>query len=75
MNAIESEPVPTRVLNPNVRYKLKQHSYRKTKLKITGGEKTGGEKLAWKRPSGEKTKRGKTRRGKDLAGKNREQKT
>ena len=36
MNAVEREPVPTRVLNPNVSeasYKLKQRSYRKTNLK------------------------------------------
>ena len=52
LNAVERESVPTRVLNPNASeasYKLKQRSYRKTKLK-----KTGGEKPAWKRPSGEK---------------------
>ena len=37
LNAIEREPVTTRVLNPNAseaRYKPKQRSYRKTKLKI-----------------------------------------
>ena len=50
MNAVEREPVPTRVLNPNTSYKPKQRSYRKTKLKKTGGEKTGVEKT-----SGEKT--------------------
>ena len=36
LNAVEREPVPTRVLNPNASeasYKLKQHSYGKTKLK------------------------------------------
>ena len=36
MNAIECEPVPTRVLNPNASeasYKPKQRSYRKTNLK------------------------------------------
>ena len=36
MNAVEREPVPTRVLNPNaseVSYKPKQRSYRKTNLK------------------------------------------
>ena len=36
MNAVERKPVPTRVLNPNASeesYKLKQRSYRKTKLK------------------------------------------
>ena len=36
LNAVEHEPVPTRVLNPNASessYKPKQHSYRKTKLK------------------------------------------
>merc|ERR1719154_760440 len=36
LNAVEREPVPTRVLNPNVSeasYKPKQRSYRKTKLK------------------------------------------
>ena len=47
MNAVECEPVPTRVLNPNASeasYKPKQRSYRKTKLKKTGGEKTGVEK-------------------------------
>ena len=35
LNAVEREPVPTRVLNPNASetsYKLKQRSYRKTKL-------------------------------------------
>ena len=47
MNAVEREPVPTTVLNPNeseASYKPKQRSYRKTKLKKTGGEKTGMEK-------------------------------
>ena len=36
LNAVEHEPVPTRVLNPNASeasYKLKQRSYRKTNLK------------------------------------------
>ena len=36
MNAVEREPVPTKVLNPNaseVSYKPKQRSYRKTNLK------------------------------------------
>ena len=36
MNAVEREPVPTRVLNPNASeasYKPKQRSYRKTNLK------------------------------------------
>ena len=36
MNAVEREPVPTRVLNPNASEascKPKQRSYRKTKLK------------------------------------------
>ena len=36
MNAVEREPVETRVLNPNASeasYKPKQRSYRKTKLK------------------------------------------
>ena len=36
LNAVEREPVPTRVLNPNASeasYKPKQRSYRKTKLK------------------------------------------
>ena len=36
MNAVEREPIPIRVLNPNVSkasYKPKQHSYRKTNLK------------------------------------------
>ena len=36
MNAVEREPVPTRVLNPEASeasYKPKQRSYRKTKLK------------------------------------------
>ena len=36
LNAVEREPAPTRVLNPNAReasYKPKQRSYRKTKLK------------------------------------------
>ena len=36
MNAVEREPVLTRVLNPNASeasYKPKQRSYRKTKLK------------------------------------------
>ena len=35
MNAVEREPVPTRVLNPNASeasHKLKQRSYRKMKL-------------------------------------------
>ena len=35
LNAVEREPVPTRVLNPNASeasYKPKQHSYRKMKL-------------------------------------------
>ena len=35
LNTVEHEPVPTRVLNPNVSeasYKPKQRSYRKTKL-------------------------------------------
>ena len=48
MNAVEREPVPTGVLNPNASeasYKPKQRSYRKTKLKKTGGEKTGVEKI------------------------------
>ena len=43
LNAVECETVPTRILNPNAieaSYKLKQRSYRKTKLKKTGGEKT-----------------------------------
>ena len=38
MNAVEREPVPTRVLNPNASEascKWKQRSYRKTKLKKT----------------------------------------
>ena len=36
MNAVECEPVPTRVLNPNASeasYESKQRRYRKTKLK------------------------------------------
>ena len=36
LNAVEREPVPTRVLNPNASeasYKPKQRSYRKMKLK------------------------------------------
>ena len=36
MNAVEREPVPTRVFNPNASeasYKPKERSYRKTKLK------------------------------------------
>ena len=36
MNAVEHEPVPTRVLNPNASeasYKPKQRSYRKTTIK------------------------------------------
>ena len=36
MNAVEREPVPTRVLNPNASeasYKPKQRSYRKTNIK------------------------------------------
>ena len=39
LNAVEREPVPTRVLNPNASetsYKPKQRSYRKTKLKKPG---------------------------------------
>ena len=39
LNAVEREPVPTRVLNPNTSeasYEPKQRSYRKTKLKKTG---------------------------------------
>ena len=32
--AVKHEPVLTKVLNPNVSYKPKQHIYRKTKLKI-----------------------------------------
>ena len=47
LNAVEREPVPTRVLNPNaseVSYKPKQHSYRKTKLNFFffGGFWSGG---------------------------------
>ena len=34
LNAVEREPVETRVLNPNASYKPKQRSYRKTKLII-----------------------------------------
>merc|ERR1719154_174056 len=56
LNAIEREPVPTRVLNPNASeasYKRKQRSYRKTKVnKKTVGENTGGEKTAGKRLRG-----------------------
>ena len=33
MNAVEHEPVETRVLNPTASYKPKQRSYRKTILK------------------------------------------
>ena len=33
MNAVEREPVPTRIVNLNASYKPKQRSYRKTKLK------------------------------------------
>jgi len=33
LNAVEREPVPTRVLNPNAS-EVKQRSYRKTKLKF-----------------------------------------
>ena len=33
LNAVEREPVETRVLNPNASYKPKQRSYRKTNLK------------------------------------------
>ena len=47
MNTVEHEPVPTRVLNPHpseANYKPKQRSYRKPKLKKTGGEKTGVKK-------------------------------
>ena len=39
LNAVEREPVPTRVLNPNASeasYKPKQRSYRKMKLKKPG---------------------------------------
>ena len=39
LNAVEREPVPTRVLNPTaseVSYKPKQRSYGKTKLKKNG---------------------------------------
>ena len=32
LNAIEQGPVPTTVLNPNTSYKLKQCSYRRTKI-------------------------------------------
>ena len=48
-NAVEREPVPTRVLNPNaseVSYKPKHRSYRKTKLNFCnfffGGDFVGG---------------------------------
>ena len=37
LNAVEHEPVPTRVLNPNASeasYKPKQRSYRRTKLNL-----------------------------------------
>ena len=39
-NAVQQEPVPTRVLNPNASeasYKPKQHSYRKMKLIFFSG--------------------------------------
>ena len=45
LNAVEREPFPTRVLNPNASeasYKPKQRNYRKTKLKKTGGERPAG---------------------------------
>ena len=41
MNAVEREPVETRVFNPiasEASYKLKQRSYRKTKLKKIRGD-------------------------------------
>ena len=47
LNTVEREPVLTGILNPNASeasYKPKQRSYRKTKLKKTGGEKTGVKK-------------------------------
>ena len=63
MNAVERKPVPTRVLNPNASeesYKLKQRSYRKTKLKkkknlapdITGALMSSVQTAApnWRRP-------------------------
>ena len=34
LNAVEREPVPTRVLNPNASYKPKQRSYRKMEAKF-----------------------------------------
>ena len=58
MNAVEREPVPTRILYHNASeasYDPKHRSYRKTMLI----KKPAGKKPAWKRPSGENTKRGK----------------
>ena len=64
MNAVEPEPVPTRVLNPNASeasYKPKQRSYRKTNRKkkvlapngpgaeISGAEMSSAETAAPKR--------------------------
>ena len=47
LNAVERKPVSTWGLNPNASeasYKPKQRSYKKMKLKKTGGEKSGVEK-------------------------------
>ena len=60
MNAVEREPVLTRVHNPNaseVSYKPKQHSYRKTKLnkKNRRGKDLAGKRTRGEKPGGEKT--------------------
>ena len=56
MNAVEREPVPTRVLNPNpseASYKPKQRSYRKTKLRKKNNNNFRGDfgrgDLSWNR--------------------------
>ena len=49
LNAVEREPVPTRVLNPTESkesYKLKQRSYGKTKLKKNWGHHSKG-RISW----------------------------
>jgi len=58
LNAVEREPFPTRVINPNANeasYKPRQRSYIKTKLKKNRREKNlSGKDLAGEKPRGEK---------------------
>ena len=72
MNAVEREPVETRVLNPNaseVSYKPKQRSYRKTNLKkkvlpsdspgaeMTGAEMSSAPAARWTYPTSNRRRR------------------